>query len=31
MLSKKVQYGLRALLALARENHQNPVLISNLA
>lgn len=31
MLSKKAQYGLRALLALARENHQNPVLISDLA
>jgi Rrf2 family protein len=31
MLSKKAQYGLRALLALARENRQHPVLISGLA
>jgi Rrf2 family protein len=31
MLSKKAQYGLRALLALAQKNQQSPVLISHLA
>lgn len=31
MLSKKAQYGLRALLALAQKDQQNPVLISHLA
>ncbi|MBI3950339.1 MAG: Rrf2 family transcriptional regulator [Acidobacteria bacterium] len=31
MLSKKAKYALRALLALARENEHEPVLISDLA
>ena len=31
MLSKKSKYGLRALLALARRQHRDPVLIAELA
>ena len=31
MLSKKAKYALQALIVLAREDHQKPVLISSLA
>ncbi len=31
MLSRKAKYGLKALLALAREEGRGPVLVSNLA